>query len=316
MKKFLIRTLIFLIPVILLAYPIDLFISYGLKHSTLSDGELEVWNDIYNGDLNSECLIYGSSRAWVHIDPIIIEKETGVSTYNLGMDAHNFYLQLLRHKESLKHNPKPKTIICGLDMGTLEKRHDLYNKTQFLPFMLWNKPMIEAISTYEGFNEADYFVPLLRYVGDFAAIKSGVKYYIEPDTRFRIKGYHASDKVWSNDLDNAKKQMDSYTISLDTMSVKLFTDFIQDCKKSNINVIFVYTPEYIEGKDFVTNRNDIMSMYNNMSEKYNVPFLDYSNDSICYQKKYFYNTMHMNYEGSEVFTKELAKDLIKYNLLK
>lgn len=43
--------------------------------------------------------------------------------------------------------------------------------------------------------------------------------------------------------------------------------------------------------------------------------LNYSNDSIYYHKKYFYNTLHMYSEGSKVFTKKLANDLMEMQLL-
>lgn len=42
--------------------------------------------------------------------------------------------------------------------------------------------------------------------------------------------------------------------------------------------------------------------------------LNYSNDSICYYKKYFYNTLHMYSEGSRVFIKKLANDLMEMQL--
>jgi hypothetical protein len=40
-------------------------------------------------------------------------------------------------------------------------------------------------------------------------------------------------------------------------------------------------------------------------------FLDYSSDTICNNKKLFYNSQHLNSKGSEIFTKKLAKDLLK-----
>lgn len=316
MGKTIKRLLIFCLPIILLAYPADWFVSNGLRHSTYSDGEIEIWNDLYSGELNSSHLFYGSSRAWVHFSPSIMEEETGFPFYNLGMDAHNFYMQYLRHQELLKHNPKPKMIICGLDMGSLEKRPDLYNKNMLLPFMLWNKQVEDAALTYEGFSKADFIIPFYRYIGQFDAIKSGVKYYIKPDDRFRYKGYKGMDREWNSDLDNAKSQVGAYEVHTDSTSVVLFQDFIKECKQDSITLVLVYTPEYIGGQNFVKNRNEIMDMYSKWSKEYNVPFLDYSNDSICYHKEYFYNTLHMNRKGSELFTKKLANDLIKYGLLK
>lgn len=43
--------------------------------------------------------------------------------------------------------------------------------------------------------------------------------------------------------------------------------------------------------------------------------LNYSNDSICYHKKYFYNTLQMYREGCKIFIKKLANDLMGMQLL-
>lgn len=315
MKKFLIRFFIFITPIVILAYPADLLVSYGALHSTLADGELETWDDIYAGQINSEYVIYGSSRAWVHIDPILIEKETGSKAYNMGMDAHNFYLQNLRHRKLLEYNEKPKAIIYGLDMFTLEKRSDLYNLDQFLPIMLWDKDIEQTTKSYIGFSWIDYKIPFFRYVGRFNAIKSGVKYYIYPDDRFRSKGYKGREQEWSSQLDEAKENIGLYRATLDTMSVRLFESFIKECKQNDIPLIFVYTPEYIDGQRFIANRDSVINIYNSWSKKYDIPFLDYSDDSICFDKQYFYNSMHMNKRGSELFTRKLINDLVNRNLI-
>lgn len=316
MKKLLKRLGIFLSVIIILAYPADWIISNGLKNSTLADGELEIWNDIYTQNVNSDYIICGSSRSWVHIDPKILDEKTGKTFYNFGMDAHNFYLQNLRFEEFLKYNPKPKGIIYSLDIFMLAKREDLYNSNQFLPYMLWNKELEKVLSTYQSFEKSDYIIPMLRYVGNFSAIKSGIKYYFAPDDHFRYKGYKGKEEVWNNDLDKAKEQMTSYTARLDSASISLFEDFLENCDKAGIPLIFVYSPEYIEGQTFVANRDSIMNMYKEWAKEYNIPFLDYSNDSISYSKDNFYNSLHMNNTGSKLFTKELADDLLKDNLLK
>ncbi|MBE2208298.1 MAG: hypothetical protein IAE84_11975, partial [Saprospiraceae bacterium] len=81
---------------------------YYLKQTKKAPGEFEVWNDIYNSNVNCDIAIYGSSRAWVHIDPKILSHILQLNVYNFGIDGHNFWLQYLRHIEFLKYNPKPK----------------------------------------------------------------------------------------------------------------------------------------------------------------------------------------------------------------
>ena len=102
-------------------------------------------------------------------------------------------------------------------------------------------------------------------------------------------------------------------MEIDLASVNRFNSFLTDCETNNIQVIFVYTPAYIEGQKFVTNRNEIISLFQEIAIKHNILFLNYSDNSISKQKKYFYNALHLNKTGAELFTNELIKDLIRTN---
>src|SRR5690554_156459 len=90
MKKFVRRLLFFIAPPILILLPIDIYLSKGLKNTSLAAAEYEVWNDLFYNNISPEVAIYGSSRAWVHIDPMIIEDSLGLSAYNFGINGHNF----------------------------------------------------------------------------------------------------------------------------------------------------------------------------------------------------------------------------------
>lgn len=311
MKKFLTNILYFLLPAIIIAYPLDSVMSHFLSQSNTYPGEYEIWNDIYDAEANCDIAIYGSSRAWVHINPKILSDSLGVKVYNFGIDGHNFWLQYLRHLELLKHSEKPKTIILSVDVFSLQKRTDLYQLDQFLPYMLWNSNIHEYTNSYIGYNEFDYYLPLIRYSGKTNALKLIIKNIVngQSNIRYRQNGFSGMDREWNADLDKAKKKRESYKINTESNSIVLFEKFINECKANNIELILVYTPEYIDGQNFVVNRDDIIHIYRDFSMKYSIEFYDYSNDSLCFNKKYFYNASHLNSSGAEIFSKKLANDL-------
>src|SRR5687768_13135685 len=126
MKYFIYKILISTLLVFLLCIPIDLFLSEQLRNShTYAFDEYSVWNDLYQGKLSTDVAVYGSSRAWVHINSQMLEDSLGKKSYNLGIDGHNFWLQYLRHKLLLKYNSQPEVILLSLDMFTLQKRREL-----------------------------------------------------------------------------------------------------------------------------------------------------------------------------------------------
>lgn len=311
MKKFIIKLIYFLFPILIIVYPLDYIISYYLSQSNEYPGEFEVWNDIYNSNANCDIAIYGSSRAWVHINPKILSDSLELDVYNFGIDGHNFWLQYLRHLELIKHNKKPKTIIVAVDIFSLQKRIDLYQPDQFLPYMFWNSNIKEYTSSYVGYNNLDYYIPLLRYSGKINAINSVKKniFINQSSYSFRYNGFLGIDKEWNNDLEKAKANKFAYEIKLDLSSIKLFEKFLNECKYNNIELIFVYTPEYIEGQKFVSNRDQIINIYRDFSNKHSIKFYDYSKDTICLNKKYFYNASHLNKLGADIFSRNLASDL-------
>jgi hypothetical protein len=306
MKKFVRRLLFFFVPPILVLLTKDIYLSKGLKNTSLAAAEYEVWNDLFYNNISPEVAIYGSSRAWVHIDPMIIEDSLGLSAYNFGIDGHNFWLQYYRHKTLLK-NTTPKTIIHSVDINTLKKRRELYNYEQFLPYMLWNREIYEATKNYEGFNIVDFTIPLARYIGKNKTLNAMM--LRSKGKSIRTQGFQGQNREWNDDLKRAKTQMGSYTADLDNASVELFRQYIQECKSLDINLILVYTPEYIEGQQFVTNRSEIMTLLKGIAQENNLPFLDYSDHYLSMDKKYFYNSMHLNATGAEIFTRILAHDI-------
>ena len=44
-------------------------------------------------------------------------------------------------------------------------------------------------------------------------------------------------------------------------------------------------------------------------DKYDIPILDYTYMDICYDTTYFYNAMHLNALGADLFSEKLAHDL-------
>lgn len=310
MKLFLKNIFVFALPFLSLCFFLDLYISQTLKtRNSFSKGENLVWNDIYNGNFyETEAFIYGSSRAWVHIDPEILAENLHINFSNLGIDGHNFYLQYFRHLELIENYNFPEIIIYSVDEFTLAKRKDLYNYDQFLPYMLGNSKMEKFLTSYKGFSKMDFYFPLLRYIGEDDIFYTAF-FKDDENEPVRIKGYQGVDKSWNSDLDKAKNSIEPFHVEIDSISLVLFKTFLQKAKKCNTQIIFVYTPEFIQGQEIIENRSEILGIYENLSNDLNIPFLDYSNHRISYEKQYFYNAMHMNKRGSEIFSQELAEDL-------
>jgi hypothetical protein len=227
-------------------------------------------------------------------------------------------MQHARFKVFLEHNPKPKYIIQNLDVFSLVKQVGLYDKEQFLPYL--HDPLIRSATRgYEGeFGPVDYYFPLFKYNGHLEIAKLGLLNYFGSsiEQRTKYKGYQGKDLVWDFTFDKFKKENPSgVNILIDRQTENEFLEFLDYCKKNDIKVIFVFSPEYIEVQPFFTNRNEVMRHYQEIAKTYEIPFLDYSNHPICFNKAHFYNSQHLNKTGAEIFSNILAQDLLNLGLM-
>jgi hypothetical protein len=314
-REFILQLAYFILTLLIVGSLGDIVLSSTLKKSkTYASGEYSTLNDLYQGKIDNDIVIYGSSRAVVQIDPRIIEDSLQRSCYNLGIDGHNFWLQYFRHKEFLRYNQQPKVVIHSLDVTTLTERGDLFNSDQFLPYMLFDESIQSNTKDYDFFSVWDFKVPMVRFLGKERAMLHAAKllFWRQPYSVGRMNGYQAHRQAWNADLEIAKKKFSTYSIELDSNAVSLFRNYLKECHDQGIRIILVYSPQYIEGQHFVQNKESILDLYRSLASDYDVPFLDYSDDPICQSKAYFYNSGHLNKEGSALFTRKLSHDLREY----
>jgi hypothetical protein len=128
---------------------------------------------------------------------------------------------------------------------------------------------------------------------------------------FRTLGYRGVDREWNDDLQKARLQNPAFSIKVDSGIKTLLEAFITECKSKDITLIFVYTPEYIEGQRFVKNREEIINYYEALALKNDIPLLDYSAHAISSDRANFYNTSHLNKVGSSRFSEIFSDELVE-----
>ncbi len=312
-KRDLYKIILFLmipVPVLFLG---NYIIDKGLQKS--KSQYFDVWNEIRSGGINADVLVMGSSRAWVHISPAILDSSLHLSSYNLGLDNWSFLMQHCRLKVFLEHNPKPRLIVHSLDYLMFEKNKELYGDIQFLPYME-DETIYEATEGYMGsFNMLQRFVPMYKYRNNGDLMIEGIASFLgfQVNKSHKYKGYEGMVKNWDSTFaDFVHENPKGYKVQLDSVIIKDFERYLQYCNDNKIPVILTYTPEYYRAQQITTNRQEEFALYHYFAKKYGCVLLDYSQDSLCYNTDYFYNSQHLNKEGSEIFSRKLARDLQPY----
>ena len=316
MRKFIFNISIFIIIPTIIFLSFDVFVSNKLKSKIDFPAENEVWNDIYSSSINANIAILGSSRAWVHFNPKIIDSILNENSYNFGEDGANFILQYIRYKEYIANNPSPKLVVISLDLWTLKKNDNGYPTNRYYPYMLGNTRVynfLEGIGKV-GYNKNKFFIPSLRYL-NLSQINKLLSSQEQPyfelfnkhlklrNGRLRYKGFRGMDLQWKNKNSFLGSE---FEIEVDNSIISNLESFLIELKKNKIKVVLVYPPEFKDGQSLATNRGNIFSIYKNVSEKFNLPFYDYSDHDLSFNKELFYNVQHLNDIGANKFTNDFA----------
>jgi hypothetical protein len=310
------RFLWVLIPVLTIVIAISLMADAGYRRSRTD--EFSVWNDIYDGKINADLLFIGGSRAFVEISPAIEDSILGTHSYNLGMNGWPFRMEYARLRVYFQHNRKPKYIIIALGQTTLEDNRDLYGYVQFFPYL--RDPIIrEAVKGYNGEpGRWDAWIPFIKYCRNqdfaYAGCMNYLLYLMGQRKEDRIRGYKGQDLPWDGAFDSFASTVPLHSIETipDSASLHTFGNFLAYCGKEDIHVLLVYPPEYHPVFSYYKNREDIMTLYEKYARQSSIPFLNFSENTISYQKRYFYNSQHLNKMGSEIFSRELGDSLRQY----
>lgn len=309
--KFVKYLFISLLAIFVIALIVDSYYSNQLKKMALFSGEVQEWNRVNQGDIDVDLAVFGSSRAMIHINPTILEKELKLNTHNFGLNGSKFKMQLYRFNLYLKHNPKPKMVVWNLDTFSFSHIDEVFQPNQYVPFMLWNYKLYAYLKEYENADWKDYVIPFYRYEDQKYwkdEIQKAAKEKVDKNGDFRLKGFKSYNRKWNVNWANLKAK----DAEFDAEVYPLLEELIQRCQQENIQLIFTIAPEFYKGQGYMLNRDEIVGRYQKTLQKYDLPLLDYSDDSISYQQKWFYNTTHLNDKGADEFTRILATALKPY----
>jgi len=289
----------------------DYFYSKSIKEKPLFSGEVQEWNRVINGDIKTDLAVFGSSRAMIHINPKILKDSLNVEVFNLGLNGSKFKMQYYRFLTYLKHNPKPQIIVWNLDTFSFSHIDEVFQPNQYTPFMLFNYSLYRYLKEYKETNLLDFVLPFYRYRDQEYwknELKKSAKEKVNKTGDFREKGFKSYNRKWNVNWATLKAK----DADFDTDVYPLLEELIKRCKEEDIQLIFTIAPEYYKGQDYMLNRKEIIDKYQSTLKKYNLPLLDFSNDSISYQQKWFYNTTHLTDKGADEFTGQLARQLKQY----
>jgi hypothetical protein len=243
-----------------------------------------------------EIPVFGSSRAQGCYVPSIL----GKNYFNYGIDGaqSNVWLFFLKH-ELLKNKNTP--IIINFDLcGFIKSTGDVGN------YILNYSETRQLLSPDE--QSFHYHLPFIRYYGKF---ESYVKYFLNEKTNFKRHTdnggsfeKYAMPQEQFNQLVEQRKNTQGKFMGAGHLSDAFFA-LVSQTDRKIILVVAPYHRSYVES---MSNLSEARLFMNTMVEKYeNIDVIDFSTEN--YDDSLFFDTVHLNYKGAQIFSSELKERL-------
>ena len=265
-----------------------------------------------------DLLIVGSSRARCHINPIFLDSTLGTNSFNLGFDNCQFDYQTVRLQQYLSICTKtPHTVLWCIDFLTMGQSVGYASEYSF-PFAYYDSDFVRTLKAKPGFQSSLYNITdaaFFQFVFHRYLWKRQIEFprLISLNMESATKGYEGLWQSWNG---SEYEKIDTIEVEFNPITKVIFEEELLALKKQGINVIFVYTPLYYRVFDKIVNLDRMYATYDSIAQNHNIPILDYS---LCYLSKdtsYFSIALHLNSQGSGLFSEMLAKDLDSLSLIK
>lgn len=299
----------------LLAFGTNLLIDSGLRRIPTSD--FGVMNRIVAGEINADILVSGSSRALTHYDTRTIERVTGQSAFNIGLNGSQTDMQLAVLKTYLKHNRRPRLVIHNLDPSAFAVSHEIYDPAQYMPY-LGEETLYGTLRRLNPKAWRWKYLPLYGYTVEdmrftwMTGLRAWMGSYPAED---RHLGFQPRATAWTGDFAKFKAANPSgVEFPLDAQGMRDLEEIAALCQREKIPLIFVFSPEYHEMQAMGRNRRELFLRFSEICTRHQATLWDYSDSPLCLRQEFFYNSQHLNAEGASRFSQDLSRRLSESGL--
>lgn len=300
MKRFILNSVMFL-AIFFVVEKSSYYLLYKAPDKEV-DKRLE---QVVNGEMNKELIVLGSSRGAGNIIAGQLEKETGLSAFNLSyqgtnIEFHDFILTTL-----LKYNKAPKKLLLCIDSphAFFKEKSLGFRVDPLFPLAANNYINDELIKRGENSRLSKLFC-LGRITKNNFDFKQKKQRSINP-----IDNYGSMPLLKMSETGEAlmfSSRLIDYTLELESQEkLKAFKHIQQSCEAYDIELVCVFSPSFRKFHQEFFKRVKLLLHSNNKVFTYDLE-LDIYTDA-----NYFYDNEHLNVIGAKIFTSELSAFLNK-----
>lgn len=261
--------------------------AYGHLNSRLK--EAKEFKDV-------DILFLGSSRAYRHYDPRVFEKK-GYTSFNLGSSSQTFIQTEVLLKRYLSEL-NPKIIVLDVYPGMfssdgVESSLDLISNEKA------DKYSLKMMLIQKNIKVLNTFI--------FSWYRS-LFYNMEAEKGLKGEDTYISGGFVEKTVNPAKiNAIDTMDFNIRSYQLDALLNIISQIRAEKRKLIVVQSPRQ-HGKIYKS-ENRLDSLFNS----HNINYLNYSNLSMLDDSAHFYNPMHLNQNGVEIYNNIFINQVLKYD---
>jgi len=280
MKNFIKLVAFFIVTIVLMAYLLDFLYTFSYQNP-VNPRNKPSWLASLPEEKKYDYALFGSSRCLNTVNPVLIDKETGLNGLNLAYNGSNpFEIKLMVHQFIEKYDPEK--IFIQVDDRFDRERNDPTSSIFWMPFInddyVYNQFFLRDSLAWEY-----RYIPFYRYL--HYESKIGVRdvffSYLKKNNFSGLKGFHSVSGIMKEEEAGYKELPNNSNIH--------FEEIEKMAETKGIKVYFFTSPYY----KFDLNTSVISNHLDN--------YKDYS--KAIPERKYFHDQSHLNSEGAQIFTK-------------
>ena len=316
---------------LIMFFAVNRFFSFILIPFSASGYEL--WHG-FEQKKGINCIYTGSSHCICDINPEVVDKATGLVSYNMGSSMQSIQSSYNSIKQAIDQKKVSKVVlVIDPEIMEMDRNTNFRADACFQKYMTMTlSPVKKVVSDIEFITCSDfigtpssinYFIPWtydrVSDVGNNIKEKLSGKIIAKAEHR-DLNGFLPSDKVYENgdryvDYDSASKwsseKSDLHKIEMTDENISTLKDICEICKENKVDLLAITAPfcsafTYYDFESYTKFGSEIKSIL----KKYKYQYIDFN-----YLKKEHFNTIdtskyrdngHLNTNGANEFSLILA----------
>lgn len=248
-------------------------------------------------------LFLGSSRTESGLMPEVFDSLLHTRSYNISLTGADPLQMEMLLEAWLVHSKLPEVLVIGLDVHQLGRRTPLYNSIRFMPY-LRNPVLRQRLPEWDGrlvrgHRLAPYGLTLLGDKYLYAAIRGWTGKSISFDRSYS-RGYVPVP---------VQHQVGPFT---DTLHVSIISEQLAALERmlkahgGNTRIVIVLGPLPAGRLATLEGLNSVRSQLGQLAMQYEVPVLDFVDDSTLTSHEWYIDFNHLNGQGARLWTEKVA----------